>query len=420
MKILWLCNITPPAVSAALGEAPNPFGGWISGMLDSLSGLDEIKITVCFPRGGDDRLLTGETKGIGYCGYCEKPDSTETFREIIRRVSPDVIHIWGTEYKHTLDMVNAAESLGLLDKVAINIQGLVSVYGKYHYYAGLPESVCGPISLKEHLHKCSIADQKTEMENRGAFEIEALKKVRHVIGRTEWDEACARQINPSVAYHHNYESLRETFYHHTWNVDKCRPHSIFVSQSNYPIKGFHKMLEAMPFILAEYPDAHLFTTGTKPARPETLKRKLAQRSYPKYIRELMEQYSLEDHITFLGLLNEQEMCEQYLKANVFVSPSSIENSSNSIGEALLLGMPVVSSDVGGVKDFIRHGENGYLYPFDAPYMLAYYVCRVFENREKAAETGCLAGKTARSYYDRESNCRMLLSIYHDIAVCEKR
>ena len=268
--------------------------------------------------------------------------------------------------------------------------------------------------MKELLDKSNIVHQRAEMEERGAYEIEALRKARHVIGRTEWDEACTCQINPDIVYHHCNESLRESFYHHAWDIEKCQRHSIFVSQSNYPLKGFHMMLEAMPYILAAWPDAHLFTTGTKPARPKTLRRKLARRSYPQYILELLEKYGLEDHVTFLGQLSEEEMCRRYLRSNVFVSPSSIENSSNSIGEAMLLGLPVVSSDVGGVKDFLRHGENGYLYPFDAPYMLAYYVCRAFKDEAEAVRCGAEARKKALMIYDRKTNLEQTVSIYRTI------
>ena len=71
------------------------------------------------------------------------------------------------------------------------------------------------------------------------------------------------------------------------------------------------------------------------------------------------------------------MCEQYLKANVFVLPSAIENSPNSLGEAMMLGTPTVVSDVGGVKNMIDHEKEGYVYQPDASYMIAYYAGRFF-------------------------------------------
>lgn len=70
---------------------------------------------------------------------------------------------------------------------------------------------------------------------------------------------------------------------------------------------------------------------------------------------------------------------RYLASSVFVSVSTIENSPNSVGEAMLFGCPVVSSCVGGVLDMLEHGQEGFLYQASAPYMLAWYVGCVFRD-----------------------------------------
>lgn len=63
----------------------------------------------------------------------------------------------------------------------------------------------------------------------------------------------------------------------------------------------------------------------------------------------------------LGTLNETDMCERYSRANVFILPSAIENSPNSLGEAMLVGIPVVATDVGGVKNLMTDKKEGYFY-----------------------------------------------------------
>lgn len=412
MKVLWLCNIMLPIIAKERGEPTNPYGGWLSGLLDGL--VSNAEITVCFPYGKCVDRVMGRAGAVNYVGFRESESNTAFFSDVLTELEPTVIHIWGTEYRHTLDMVNAADRVGMLDRVVISIQGLVSIIGKYHYYCSLPESVYESASLAERIRKNSIKHNKLAFDKRGQDEVAALKKIRHVIGRTDWDKACTSQINPQVNYHFCNESLRSSFYQQQWALDSCERHTIFLSQANYPIKGFHLMLEAMPLILTRFPDAHIYVTGSKPQKPNRLRQCLSEPTYRKYIRRLIENYRLEDHVTFVGILDEKAMCERFMKANVFVSPSSIENSSNSVGEAMLLGMPVISSDVGGVKNLLEHEKEGYIYQWDAPYMLAYYVCKVFEDEERATEMGECARTRALATHDREKNLESMLNIYKEI------
>ena len=99
---------------------------------------------------------------------------------------------------------------------------------------------------------------------------------------------------------------------------------------------------------------------------------------------------------------------------IFISASSIENSPNSVGEAMLLGVPTVSSDVGGVKNLLTHNEEGFIYPADEPYMLAYYVSEVFENRELAKKFSENAKKHAQELYNSKKNISDLFDIYEKI------
>lgn len=50
----------------------------------------------------------------------------------------------------------------------------------------------------------------------------------------------------SGTYYPMNETLRSNFYTAQWNREQCIPHSIFLSQGDYPIKGLHYMLLAMP------------------------------------------------------------------------------------------------------------------------------------------------------------------------------
>ena len=259
-----------------------------------------------------------------------------------------------------------------------------------------------------------MAGQKVFRE-RGKLEAEAIRKAVNISGRTDWDEACVKLINPGARYFFCDESLRDSFYDSPkWSLEECDKHSIFISQSNYPLKGFHLFLQVLPYIIQKYPDVHVYTTGTSPIR-DTLIRRIKQTSYAKYLEELIRDNHLEKYITFMGYLDEKRMCERFLKSHVFLTPSSIENSPNSLGEAMLLGVPCISSDVGGVKNLMTHGAEGFTYPADEPYMIPYYVDRIFSDDGLAREFSRNASEHAARTHDREENFRRLMEIYREIA-----
>ncbi|MCR5230796.1 MAG: glycosyltransferase family 4 protein, partial [Solobacterium sp.] len=137
--------------------------------------------------------------------------------------------------------------------------------------------------------------------------------------------------------------------------------------------------------------------------------------YERYIRQLIDRYQLKDHVVFTGILDAEQMKEQYLKAHVFLSASSIENSPNSIGEAMILGTPVVASDVGGVSSMLSNEKEGLLYQADRVEDMAADIDRLFRDNVLARRLSAGARERARITHDPETNYRQLISIYEEIA-----
>ncbi|QRN85475.1 glycosyltransferase family 4 protein [Clostridia bacterium] len=419
MKILWLTNIPLPEASLLLNEIPSPFGGWLINASRDLSDQNDIELSIAFPRNDNNDLQILKGKKINYYSF-PKVDNEDTpslegslrLKMILDKVKPSIVHIFGTEYAHSLAMVNACNDKGI--ETVISIQGLVSIIAK-HYMACLPDRIQKRFTFRDFIRQDNLKQQQKKFSVRGKSEIEAIQKVNHVIGRTTWDKACVTQINSKVQYHFCNETLRDEFYKHIWDIDKCERFSIFLSQVSYPIKGLHFMLQAMPLILKRFPNTKLYIAGHNITKSDTLKEKLKKTSYAKYITELIKKYNLMKNVVFTGLLNEKKMCERYLKSNVFVCPSSIENSPNSLGEAMILGVPCVASDVGGVADMLKHKEEGFVYQSDAPYMLAYYVCELFQNENLALNFSRKASDHALETHDREKNTKRLIEIYRNIA-----
>ena len=426
MRVLWLCNIMLPVIADSLGLPASNKEGWLSGLAKwicgrSVSGQgEEITLGVCFPA---QSALQGETAGISYYGFIEDTTHPERYDKALEErlayitadFKPDIVHCFGTEYPHTLAMTRAFSAP---QRTLIGIQGLCFVYADA-YMADLPERIRRRTLLRDFLKRDNLIMQQKKYRMRGEYEKEALKHACHVTGRTDWDRHFTEMANPAAKYHFMNETLRAPFYGPRWSGKACEPYSIFVSQGNYPIKGLHYLLQALPEVLSEFKEAHVYVAGDEITAYTTLKEKLKISNYGKYLLELMRENQLEDAVTFLGRLDTQEMLERYLKSQVFISPSAIENSPNSVGEAMLLGMPVISSDVGGVHNMLRDGEEGLLYQAGDIHALAACICRVFSAQGylEAVKMGEHARAHALETHDGEKNSRRLLEIYHEINLC---
>lgn len=415
MKILWLCNVPIKKIAQEL-QINNCFGGWLDGAIEPLLKIEENEIKFLFPY---SKIVAGQVDNLSYQSFKhinvekEDKDLIDFFENFLRQYSPDIIHIWGTEYSHSLCMAKACAKINMLNKLVVNIQGLCSVIAD-KYNSHIPLKVLKRYTIKGILKGFkNINSEKKQFYRRGLNEVQTLKLAKNVIGRTDWDKACTTQINPQVNYYHCYETLRESFYKSKWDINECESHSIFVSQAGYPIKGFHQLLKAMPLVLKKFPDAKVYTTGRN-LLSLSKKDKLKISSYEKYLLELIYKFNLENNISFLGLLDEQKMKEQYLKSHCFVSCSSIENASNSLGEAMLLGVPSISSFVGGITSIFRHGIDGFMYPFDEYNMLAYYICEIFSNDDLCLRLSNNSKSSAENIFDIKKNNLSLIKIYQKI------
>lgn len=423
-RILWVCNVPIPKIANDMKITVPNISGWLTGFANALEKVNEVELHICFPLLGLKEMIRGKVGSIRYYAFSqpklfgfipvEDPLNTSVLMEkhldeIITLIKPDILHIFGTEYPHALV---AAKAFNNPNRTVVHIQGLTSFYWM-HYNLGIPRKVQKKFAIS-NFARGNLLKQEKKLKQRGEFEIETLKIVGHVIGRTDWDKACTTQINPNIKYHFCNESLRDSFYEEEWNAEKCEKYSIFLSQAATPIKGLHFMLRALPEIIRMYPDTHLYIAGNDLTRTDSLYAKLKISSFALYIKSIIKEFGIEDKVTFTGTLNETQMKVRFLNSNVFVSPSTIENSPNSLGEAMLLGIPCISSDVGGVKNMLEHNKEGFIYQGDAPYMLAHYVKEYFRNPDLARSFGLQAKKHASVTHNRENNLKTLLKIYEEI------
>lgn len=372
-------------------------GSWIQPLIDALSSrADVMRIRPT----SDERTHERMTKRIA-----------DIYRERIEQFSPDIIHVHGTE-----------NNFGQLQHyfpnipVVVSIQGILSGIIPYATAQLTQRDMLPHRTLKNLLHRGGLMQTHRILVSRSkAFEEDILRSCSYFFCRTDWDRMWVRKYNLQAQIYQGEELLRPPFYANAgqWKKENALHHSIFMPSGFNPIKGLHHAIKALYELKATYPDVTLRVPGMPMDiyNRKGLTYRICGEEYLGYIRHLTERYQLKGHIVFLPRLSAEEMAEEMLHANVFLSPSSIDNSPNAVGEAMMLGLPIVSTPVGGVPSFVHHEENGLL---AEPNFLSSAISRIFKDSILAEDLGTKAYQTALCRHDKMQTTEQYMSAYYKI------
>ncbi len=433
MKVLWLCNIMLPVFARAEGLPFSVREGWVTGCFHRLvtekveAGKSEnlIELGVCVPVPESLAGCRREIEGAVFYGYTENLNTPETyneelerrFGEILAEFQPDIVHIFGTEFPHALAMTRVFHHP---EKTLVGMQGLCGAIADA-YMAELPYKVQRSRTFRDIVRRDSLQDQQRKFRCRAENERQTLKGVLHITGRTTFDREGALTIQPEGIYHLMNETLRPEFYEGRWDLNGAERNSIFLSQGDYPLKGFHFVLQALPKVLEEFPDARVYVAGNSiigneggQLPPKKLPEFLWITAYGRYLKKLIAEGGLEDHVVMLGPLSAKEMKKRYQKSHLFICPSVIENSPNSLCEAMLLGMPVIASKAGGIPDLVENGEEGLLFHAGDVEALTEDICNLLGNDQFACRLASAAHKEAVVRHNPDTNYLRILEIYRSM------
>lgn len=417
IEVLWITNIMLPSLAKHLGLPSPVVGGWMSGLAENLikKGVN-LTVATC----GKEEFYLSNIEGINFLSiehsgeghfYDSKLEEKWLILTEKYNIKPDITHIHGTEFTFGLAYINSFPK----NKSVVSIQGIIHVYSNY-YYGGISlNTILRNITLRDILKFDTLIQGKRKFIKRGETEIEYFKKVENFIGRTDWDKSHSLSMNPKAKYYHCDEILRRNFFiSKKWNLEDANNESIFLSQAAYPIKGLHQVLEAIGKLKNSYKNVQIRIAGPDILKSCSKFSNLKISNYGKIIKKLIIKYELEPNIRFLGYLTEEQIINEFLKARIFICPSSIENSPNSLGEAQILGVPTISAYVGGIPQMVSHRKNGMLYQFEETTLLKMYINELFQNDNLCREISENAIKSAEKRHNSDTNVSQTLSIYKKI------
>jgi glycosyltransferase involved in cell wall biosynthesis len=407
MKVLWFCLTSCSAVE--LEDKSILGGGWLISLEKELRKNKNVQLSISF-------FSDKNEQPFDYCGvkyYPVKKTKVDRvsirlfprvmhkfdkkFVEVIKHVKPDLIHIHGSEFEFT-------NIIGLTDvPVVLSMQSILSPYEE-KYFSGIsrPElfrygNWTDKLFFKSEwiiykITKCFAKNERKE-----------FKKLKYIIGRTDWDKKVSRLIAPDSKYYVVNEILRDPFYQTVWKKSSNQKISLVTTMSNSLYKGLETVYRTAR-LLKKYniPFSWTIIGQTKGS------------SYEKLVRRTTKIVPDDVNIIFTGQLSANDMIRELLDSDIFIQVSHIENSPNSLCEAMLLGMPIIASYVGGTSTLLKDEEDGLLYQDGEIYSLAGDILEFYHHQDFALSLAKHARQTALKRHDKTNIIKELLSSYYDM------
>jgi L-malate glycosyltransferase len=163
--------------------------------------------------------------------------------------------------------------------------------------------------------------------------------------------------------------------------DPLRPRILSTRNLDYPY-NVACTLRAFRLIQDRRPDATLTLVGGGKEEPQ--------------LRQLASDLSLEN-VTFVGRVDPSAVAAYYAEHDIYLQSPDIDNMPLSVLEAFASGLPVVSTDTGGIPAILRDGEHGLLAPRDNHERLAAQVLRLLADPSLARRLARAAHTTCGAY-----------------------
>lgn len=172
-------------------------------------------------------------------------------------------------------------------------------------------------------------------------------------------------------------------------------------------KGIHNLLEVLPDLLQQHPEweCHLVGNDRVPiAEGGTFKEAfLAGHAGAPWLRRVF----------FHGIVDDQELRQQYESCDLFVAPSLFESFGLIYHEAMQYGKPVIGCRTGGVPEVVEHEVEGLLVPPDSPDELRSALLRLMGDDALRRTMGSAGAQRVRDVMNYQTMASEMESVYLD-------
>lgn len=169
------------------------------------------------------------------------------------------------------------------------------------------------------------------------------------------------EVVPNVLNEERFYALSNEYK----GIDKDNSLHLIVTRNLEQIYDLPTAIRCLKRLKEDYPKARLSIAGSGPERDA--------------LEKLVAELNLTESVSFLGRLEADDIAQLYRSADLMLNPSTVDNSPNSVIEAMACGIPVVSTNVGGIPKLIKHEWDGLMVAPRQPEAMRSQVKRVIDD-----------------------------------------
>ncbi len=414
MNVLWLSSAN--ILFNEKGDRTYNGKGWIGSLADAVQEFaPQTELSVAFISSGKDKVT--ERDGITYYSIkSRKPEGIKKLMynwtgypsesyddrilEIANMAKPDVIHVFGAESKLSSWLLHA-EAI----PTTLHIQGILTECIEHFFSEDIKPSdflSCNSF-FNEAVLRNGYLHLYNDFKTRAAKERKYLSSVKFAMGRTDWDRNVLKKLS-SASYSHVDEVLRPVFYKNAgiWKPDSNRHKKKLLSTiSEMPYKGIDTILKTAVILKKKGIEIEWNVAGV--------------REDSALVRIFEKKFNIsgkENGVRFIGVQNEEQLVRLMESSDIYIHPSHIENSPNSLCEAQMTGIPTIAAASGGTATIADYGKASILYNDGDCFSLSEIICNLAEDCNMAEKTGIAGQKTAARRHDRKQIVTDLLTAYN--------
>ena len=328
----------------------------------------------------------------------------EKLLAVIRDFKPDIIQCFGAEWPYGA----IAEHIDI--PVVILLMGFLNVYYPSIEMARgyRPDQNSFRRRIRSNVRKLLSSDKRKgsetpTLEQNSASERHVMEVNHYFFGRTDWDKNIARYYSPGSKYFHIPEAVKSFFYNtdHQWEYHFDGKLHLFTMSSGDDRKGNEIILRTAEVLKNILKLDFVWEIAGHPEFFSYFEKKTG--------------ISAEDvNIRLVGMIDDKSILDHFEKADLFIHPSIMDNSPHAICEAQLIGLPVLSSNVGGIPQLIEDGKTGFLYPYNEPHTLAFLIGNIFEDHDLLTQISENSRTMAHIRHDPDAIAGAMFQAYEEI------